>query len=59
MRQCKEDPWMVGMNILNASYCCFALQSDLAPANQPDVTVTNEDHHVVTITNICINRMSG
>ena len=48
---------MVGMNILNASYCSFALQPDLAPANQPNVTVTSEDH-VVTGTNICVKRMS-
>jgi len=49
---------MVEMNILNASYCSLALQPDLAPANQPNVTITSEDHHVVTVTNICVNSMS-
>ena len=49
---------MVGMNILNASFCSLALQPDLAPANHPSVTVISEDHHVVTVTNICVNRMS-
>lgn len=58
LRPWKEDPWMVGMNILNASYCSLALQPDLAPANQPNVTITSEDRHVVTVTNICVNRIS-
>jgi len=58
LRPWKEDPWMVGINILNASCCSLALQPDLAPANQPNVTITSEEHHVVTVTNICVNRMS-
>jgi hypothetical protein len=58
LRPWKEDPWMVRMNILNASYCRISLQPVLAPANQPNMTITSEDHHVVTITNIYVNRMS-
>jgi hypothetical protein len=55
LRPRKGVQWMVGMMVLEASYC---LHTPLASVNQPKALLASDFHHLIIIVNILVYRIT-